>query len=131
MPVQINTHNISSSPEANAVTLAVSQSGLDITISGGSFTVAQQGYTLAESTFTHTVNPLAVELVGWLVVEISTGEALLFVDEIPAGEFEYDFWGSPYKPLNRLFSVRVAGGAITLDDAICALYRITNEEVQP
>jgi len=125
--VQTTVCNSRSSLVSNAVALALSQTGLDVTVGAGAFTIASQSYVFEEHSYSHVVTPAACSLVGYLVVVIATGEVHLFVDDIPAGGTAYDFYGSPYQLLHLLFTALVPGGATSLDDVLCTLYHITEE----
>lgn len=99
------------------VKLAVSSSGLVITVHGGAFTILDTEYVLEED-WTYTVNTdVRKWAVGHLMVD-EGGSVSLGVQEWEEDfPLKFDWEGSPYRSLHQLFVVPdVLSGAITLDD---------------
>jgi hypothetical protein len=92
-------------------------SGMKITVPSGTYDL-DGGLALLQEDEEHTVvsGVVPLDISGYLVREVVSGEIRLFVDEIEPGEHGYSFEGNSFQVLLQFFSLRVPPGTTSLDD---------------
>lgn len=110
--------NCYSKPTTNSVNLAVTQSGMDITVAAGPFVCGGASYTLAlEEKQTIPTSDDDYHVWGYLVLDKPASKGALLLDRFKVGSSGFDFSGQTrYKCLHGLFYVLVPAGATTLDN---------------
>jgi len=108
---------IQGNPTFNSVELTVGDaSTTQVVVRSGSFIIASEAFSLAEDQSYTMVNAPATDVLvrGHLVKEIATGDPLLLVDEIydDGVDVKYNFVGSPYELLHKLFSFLIPAGSV-------------------
>ena len=117
------TTNVIENSKIGDIRLAVSVSGLVVTVSPGDFRVVEgveaAHYSLPEE-YTYTAAPDADEdttAVGHLAVRESDGVVVLVTDEVsPSDPLLFNWSGSGYRILHSLFRVHIPAAAVALDE---------------
>ena len=116
--------------------ILVEQSGMDLTVKAGVFTINGVEHELAaDELFTATADGASrTSVVGYLVEEVASGDVDLLVDEtlMNGEDTGYAFErGGPYKAIHRLFAMIVPAGVTTLDGVDVAVSYITGPVEAP
>jgi hypothetical protein len=120
--MQINKIESFDELAANNIDPVLSSSGLDITVEAGTFVHAGTTYVLP-SDFTAAVTPDGANTLWlslYLAIEISSGDVVVFLDEIleDGVDIPYDWDASAtHTRICQLASIQVAAAAADLDDA--------------